>query len=354
MKSVTTDKVNIKDLSRPGLGDELEAIGGEPYRVRQIFRWLYGSGVGSFDEMTDIPATLRRRLDAGFRISSLEVLDLKVSPADGTTKYLFALEDANTIESVLLPEGERGTICLSSQAGCKFACAFCASATAGFARNLSQGEILNEAIFIKNANPAARITNLVFMGIGEPFDNYDNVLGAIRIFNDKDAFGIGARKITISTCGLIPGIKKLAREGLQIELSVSLHSASDSVRSRLLPVNKRYPLDKLIAACRDYADTTNRIVTFEYVLIDGVNSSAEDAARLAGLVKGVKCKVNVISYNKVSGSPYREPSAGGIRIFMKALKDSGVNATHRKPKGEAIDAGCGQLRLKKKVLGEEQ
>jgi 23S rRNA (adenine2503-C2)-methyltransferase len=295
--------------------------------------------------MTDIPAQLRQSLESKFSLSYHKTLDLKKSLSDGTTKYLFKLEDDNTIETVLLPERERNTICLSSQVGCKFACSFCASAPFGFVRNLSQSEILDEVIFIKDANSGINITNLVFMGIGEPFDNYDNVLRAIRIFNDKNAFNIGARKITISTCGVVPAIERLAKEGLQIELSVSLHAANDKTRSMLLPVNKKYPLKDLIAACKEYIKSTKRMITFEYVLIDKINSSETDAVELARLLKGMMCKVNAISYNRVPGKPYREPSSEDARTFMKALEANGINAIHRKPKGEDIDAGCGQLRI---------
>ncbi len=303
--------------------------------------------------MTDIPASLRAALDAKFRISYHEAIDIKRSLSDGTTKYLFKLEDGNAIESVFLPERERNTICVSSQVGCKFACSFCASSGPGFTRNLSQGQIIDEIIFIKDANPAAKITNLVFMGIGEPLDNYDNVMRAIRIFNDKDAFNIGARKITISTCGVVPGIEALAKEGLQVELSVSLHSADDEVRSRVLPVNRRYGLGHLMPVCKNYIRSTGRIITFEYALIDGVNSSKEDAVKLAKLLRGIKCKVNAISYNRIPGFSYKEPSLEDTRVFMKVLIDSGINAIHRKPKGEDIDAGCGQLRISRLKLNEE-
>ena len=339
------DKTGIKDLSRAELEASLKELGAEPYRLKQVFGWLYGACVNSFDKMTDLPRGLREKLKGKFHITQLAVLDSRRSLLDGTTKHLFGLEDGNSIEAVLLPEGKRNTICLSSQVGCKFSCIFCASARLGFVRNLSPGEMLDEAIFIKNANPGANITNLVFMGIGESLDNYYNVMKAIRIFNDKDAFNIGARKITVSTCGVVPGIEKLAKEGLQIELSVSLHSSDDNIRSRLLPVNKRYSLKDLISSCKDYIRATNRIITFEYVLIDGINSSKADAMGLARLLKGMKCKVNAISYNRVPGYPYREPPASAIKIFMKVLKDGGINATHRKPKGGEINAGCGQLRI---------
>jgi 23S rRNA (adenine2503-C2)-methyltransferase len=339
------NKIRIKDLTRAELEEALKRFGAEAYRADQIFRWLYISPVGSFAEMKDIPASIRDNLDRKFYLSSLEAADLKKSLSDGTTKYLFKLEDGNTIETVLLPEMERNTICLSSQVGCKFACSFCASAPFGFSRNLSQSEMTDEVIAIKKMNPGINITNLVFMGIGEPFDNYDNVLRAIRIFNDRNAFNIGARKITISTCGVVPGMERLAKEGLQIELSVSLHSANDAVRSKLLPVNKKYGLKCLMAACKDYIKSTNRIITFEYVLIKGVNCSEKDALELARLLRGVNCKVNVISYNRVQGKPYEAPSPGDTRIFMRTLGDRRVNATHRKPKGDDIDAGCGQLRI---------
>ncbi|MDO8525360.1 MAG: 23S rRNA (adenine(2503)-C(2))-methyltransferase RlmN [Candidatus Omnitrophota bacterium] len=336
----------MKDLTAAELENALQRNASlEPYRVQQIFRWLYKTPVRAFDRMINIPAPLRAALDAKFRVSYHEAIDTKRSLSDGTTKYLFKLEDGSAIESVFLPERERNTICLSTQVGCKFACSFCASAASGFTRNLSQGEIIDEVIFIKDANPAAKITNLVFMGIGEPLDNYDNIIRAIRIFNDKDAFNIGARKITISTCGVVPGIEALAKEGLQVELSVSLHSADDEVRSRILPVNRWYGLGRLMPACKNYIRSTGRIITFEYVLIDGVNSSKEAAVRLVKLLRGIKCKVNVISYNRIPLKPYKEPSDGDIRIFIKTLKDGGVSAIHRKPKGEDIDAGCGQLRI---------
>lgn len=340
-------KIDIKSLSKAGLEKSLEEMGAEAYRSGQIFRWLYRFGAKSFDDMTDIPADLRGRLKTKFHVTHLMLLDSRSSAADGTTKYLFKLEDGNTIETVFLPEPSRTTLCLSSQVGCKFSCSFCASAPFGFVRDLKASEIIDEVLTVQAKNPKAQVTNLVFMGIGEPLDNYDNVMKAIRIFNDKDAFNIGARKMTISTCGIIPGMKKLAAENLQIELSVSLHSADDKVRSKVVPINKRYPLKDLIAACKEYTEKTHRIITFEYVMIKGVNSSKDDALKLAGLLKGMNCKVNTISYNKIKAKDYNEPSGHEVRIFMDALKAGGINAIHRKSKGEDIDAGCGQLRISK-------
>ena len=205
--------------------------------------------------------------------------------------------------------------------------------------------MIDEVLFVKSANPDSKITNLVFMGIGEPLDNYDNTLRAIRTFNDKDAFYIGARKITISTCGLIPGMERLSEEGMQIELSVSLHSADDAVRSKIVPINKKYPLADLMEACRRYTEKTNRIITFEYVLINGVNSSSGDASKLVRLLKGMKCKVNTIAYNQIRSLGFDPPSDKDVRAFLAILKEGGINAMHRKSKGEDIDAGCGQLRI---------
>jgi len=341
------EKTDIKSLSKNELGLALRAMGEEPYRARQIFRWLYKTGAKSFNEMTDLPLGFRARLKSKFHMTRLVMLDSKRSALDRTTKYLFRLEDGNTIETVFLPEKTRNTICLSSQVGCRYACAFCASASFGFVRNLLPSEIIDEVLSVRERAADRAITNLVFMGIGEPLDNYDNVMKAVRIFNDKDAFNMGARRITISTCGIIPGIERLMEERLQVELAVSLHSADDAVRSGLVPVNKKYPLKGLIAACRRYIEKTGRIVTFEYVLIKGVNSSKASAARLAKLVKGIKCKVNTICYNQIRAIGFSPPSRAEVRDFMAILRDNGINAINRKSKGEDIDAGCGQLRISK-------
>ena len=338
-------KVSIKDLSKGELEVILAELGEKRYRARQIFRWLYKAGVKSFDEMTDIPHGFREKLKTKFHITGFTLLDSRSSLSDGTTKYLFKLEDANTIESVFIPEGKRNTICLSSQVGCKFGCSFCASAPFGFVRNLKASEILDQVISVRSRNRASPITNLVFMGIGEPLDNYDNVLNAVRMLNDKDAFNIGARRITISTCGIIPGMERLKKESLQIELSVSLHSADDRKRTGLVPINKIYPLADLMRACRGYIDQTNRIITFEYVLLKGMNSSKYDALKLARLLKGMKCKVNTISYNQVRAKGYEAPPGSNIKIFLETLKKHSIHVMHRKSKGEDIDAGCGQLRI---------
>ena len=351
-------KIDIKNISSDELIKELVRMGEKPYRATQVFRWLYKTGVKSFDEMTDLNKELREKLKESFHITKVVALDSKRSLIDGTTKYLLKLEDSHTIESVFLPEEERTTLCLSSQVGCKFGCSFCASAPFGFIRNLKASEILDEVLFIRAHNPvpvdpsglrygAGAITNIVFMGIGEPLDNYNNVIRAIRILNDEDAFKIGARKITISTCGIIPGMEKLIGEKMQIELSVSLHSPDDKIRSKLVPINKRYPLGDLIAACKDYTERTKRIITFEYILIKGVNASEGDAFKLAKLLTGLNCKVNLISYNQIRNKGYEAPGTEGVKDFFRTLKSRGINVMLRKSKGEDIDAGCGQLRISK-------
>lgn len=341
------DKIDIKSLSRRELEGLIAGLGGERYRAGQIYRWLYARGARSFDDMTDLNASLREKLKAKCRITHVTLLDSRRSPSDGTAKYLFKLGDSNTIETVFIPEKDRNTICLSSQVGCKFGCLFCASAPFGFVRNLKVSEMLDEVLFVKSHHPDSRITNIVFMGIGEPFDNYDNVMDAIRMLNDRDAFDIGARKITVSTCGIIPAMQRFAKEGLQVELSVSLHAADNATRSKLVPVNRKYPLSDLIDACREYVEATNRIITFEYVLIEGMNASEKDARNLARLLKGMKCKVNAIAYNQIKARGYSAPSAKTAALFMKTLKGCGVNAMLRKSRGEDIDAGCGQLRISK-------
>lgn len=340
-------RIDIKNLSKDELKGAIASFGGEEYRARQIFRWLYKVGVKSFEEMTDLTKDLRENLKDRSHLTKLILLDTKSSLIDGTTKYLFKLEDGNTIETVFLPEDKRMTLCLSSQVGCKFGCSFCASAPFGFIRNLKTSEILDEVLFIKNHKAGSHITNIVFMGIGEPLDNYDNVMKAIRILNDADAFKIGARKITISTCGIIPAIERLSGEKLQVELSVSLHSADDLIRSKLVPINKAYPLKDIIRACKEYTKKTKRIITFEYIMIKDVNCSAPDAVKLARLLKGMMCKVNTISYNGVKAVGYEAPLKEDMKNFMKTLERNGINAIMRKSKGEDIDAGCGQLRISK-------
>lgn len=345
-----SEKLDLRDCSKEELKRVFAGYGQAPYHAIQAFRWLQKEGSRHIDDMKNLSLALRTELKKKFHISSLRLLDEKLSPLDGTTKYLLELEDRHAIETVYLPEDGRATVCVSSQVGCKRACAFCASSVLGLVRNLHPAEIVNEVLYILKER-SLPVTNIVFMGIGEPFDNYDNVMKAIRMMNDPDGLNIGARKITISTCGLIPGIEKLSREGIQVELSISLHSADDKTRSRIVPVNKKYPVKDLIASCRDYTGRTNRVVTFEYVLIKDMNCNAADAVKLIKLIEGMKCKVNLISYNQIRSLGLEAPSREEAAAFLRALKAKGVNAMLRKSRGEDIDAGCGQLRISR-ILGK--
>lgn len=296
--------------------------------------------------MSDLPLGLRQQLKDNFYISGLKLIE-KLQSRDGTEKFLLELKDKNLIECVSIPHERRVTGCVSSQVGCKFACRFCASGLSGFKRNLTTGEILDEVLYLKNNSAKRELTHIVFMGTGEPLDNYDNVLEAIRIINSKEAINIGARRITISTCGIIPSIKKLAAENLQIELSISLHAADDKTRSLLVPMNKKYPLKDLVNACAEYIRKTNRQVTFEYVLIKGVNSGLPDARKLSTILKGLKlAKVNLIPANSVKELNIEPPNKLEILFFKDYLLKRGLNVTLRKSRGQDIDAACGQLKLK--------
>jgi 23S rRNA (adenine2503-C2)-methyltransferase len=295
--------------------------------------------------MTNLPAQSRAALAEKFYISGLKAVKEVVS-RDGTRKFLLALQDGQKIESVFIPSRRTNTVCVSSQAGCKFACAFCASGKGGFVRDLNPAEMVNQVLFVRARG--INVTNAVFMGMGEPFDNYSSVLKAVRLLNAPYGLGMGQRRITISTSGVIPGIKKLADEHLQVELSVSLHTADDKTRSRLMLVNKRYPLAELIKACADYAKKTRRQVTFEYVLIKEVNDSAGDAAALAGLLKdiGNLAKVNLITFNAVENFGFMPSEEKVVRGFKAALEERKVLSTVRASRGADIEAACGQLRMR--------
>lgn len=332
---------DIRDLSF----DELRAVlaeDGEPaYRAEQVFAWLYRRGASSFAEFTDLPRPLRDRLAARFSLRPLEAAEVRRS-ADGTTKTLFRLSDGWNIETVFIPSGTRRTICLSTQAGCKFSCAFCASGKGGFHRHLTPGEILGQVLHFRSG-PDAGLTNLVFMGMGEPLDNLDNVERVLRVLNDPRGFGFAARRMTVSTCGLVPGIERFARIDLQINLSISLHAADDETRNRLMPVNRRYPLAELISACEDYLAAGGRKITFEYVLLKGVNDRPADAERLARLARRLGAKVNLIAFSPVEGLPFERPDPEAASAFAGRLRNKGTAVTVRSSKGSDIQAACGQL-----------
>ena len=331
------EQLPIKNFSYEELIACLNSLDEKPFRATQIFEWIYQRGVFSFEDMRNLPQKLRERLKKDFVLSELVLIEKQVSQ-DGTTKFLFELNDKERIETVLIPTKTRNTVCVSTQVGCKFGCKFCASAIGGFKRNLTTAEIIEQILHVGD------VTHVVFMGIGEPLDNYDAVMKSIRIINDKKALNIGARRITISTCGIIPQMKKFAQEGRQIELSVSLHGYDNESRNILMPVNRKYPFGELMQACRDYQKKTKRQITFEYVLIKEVTCTFNAATKLARAFKGLICKMNLIPYNEVPDGVFRAPSSREIRDFKKELEKLGIHVTTRISRGEDIAAACGQLR----------
>lgn len=338
--------MDIKGLSFAELKNLIAMHGFPSYRANQIYEWLYRKQAGTWNEMTNLPLEMRQALEAGgIHFQSIRRLSQAVAD-DGTIKYLFGLNDGHTIESVYLPEPDRKTVCLSPQAGCGMGCLFCATGQMGLNRNLTVGEIVDQPLQISKLNQV-RIDNLVIMGQGEPFANYEAVLKAIRLFNDERAFGIGARHITLSTCGLTSGIMKLAEESLQVNLAVSLHAADNELRDHLMPINKRYPLSDLIAACRHYLAATGRRITFEYVMIAGINDRTDDLTKLGQLLKGLLCHVNLIPFNRVPQIPFQASKPERIREFAAVLKDKWhIETTVRKERGASLAAACGQLQGK--------
>jgi 23S rRNA (adenine2503-C2)-methyltransferase len=335
-------KKNIKNFKLKELQEEVKCLGEQKYRANQLFNLLYKKGIEEFRDMLTLPISFRDLLQKNFYISNTGLVNLTKSK-DQTEKYLLKLEDGNLIESVIIFSGKRMTECISSQVGCRYNCLFCESGKKGFTRDLTVGEILNQVLFVKKkkkSNP----NNIVFMGIGEPLDNYDNVVKAIYILNSKDAFDIGARKITISTCGIIPAIKKLQEHNWQIELSVSLHAPENKLRSCLMPVNNLYPLPDLMVACKNYTEKTNRQITFEYILIKGVNDSLDYADKLAKIIRGFNSKVNLITFNPTPDSLLQTSSTTHIQSFKDKLITKGIPTTVRISKGEDISAACGQLK----------
>ena len=337
-------KKDLKTLTIEELTNYLEKSRYPKYHAKQILSWAYRKGVESFSLMSDLSIKLRKKLEGDFYLSSLNLKKRLIS-RDKTKKYLFELEDKNTIEAVLIPHKDRNTACLSTQAGCRYSCKFCASGALGFVRNLNQAEILNQILTIKN-DIGKDINNIVFMGIGEPLDNYEVLLNSIRMINAKYGFNIGQRKITISTVGLIEGIKKLSKEGLQIELSISLHSAIDKKRDKIITINKKYPLARLMSCLKDFARLTKRKITFEYLLLGEFNTTVDDAKRLVLLLRGLNCKVNLIPFNLVFSGNFLAPKKLEVLFFRDYLSKKHVDVTIRRPHGQDIEAACGQLRLR--------
>ena len=358
MMSIDRKKRSLIEL-QPGELEELVLASGEPgYRARQIQTHLFRRLAVSYEEMTDLPTRLRDHL---VEIAPLHCLTLshQVTSGDGTVKGLFSLLDGNTIESALMlynrsgSEGRRATVCVSSQVGCAVGCPFCATGSQGFIRNLTQGEIVDQVLYFSrylrdnddaNGRSHAAVTNIVFMGMGEPLANYDELLGAIRTLNDRDGLALGARNMTVSTSGLPQNIRKLAGEGLQVGLAVSLHAGTDEVRNRLVPLNRKYPLAEVMNACRDYFKRSGRRVSFEYVLFRGINDSPAEARALARLIQGMNCHVNLIPANETGNRDFQPPSHETVKAFLDVLHSSHITTTIRQSRGQDIDAGCGQLR----------
>ena len=341
---------NIKDYNLEELKEQLKEMGEKPFRAEQIFQWLYSEKVESFDEMTNLSIELREKLKANYSMCNFNILK-KQESKDGTIKYLFDVLDGNAIETVLMRYHHGNSICVSSQIGCKMGCKFCASTGINFIRNLSCGEIVEQIIKVEQ-DTKERISNVVFMGIGEPLDNYENVINAIKLINNPKGLNIGARHISVSTSGLVPKIYQLAEENIQCTLSISLHATNNQKRSSMMPVNQTYPIEQLLQACEDYIAKTNRRISFEYALAKDNNDNLQDAKELVNLLKGMLCHVNLIPINKIENGIYSKSSIENIMKFRDYLNDHGIVATIRRELGSDIDAACRTIK-KKKLINEE-
>ena len=335
---------NIKEYNLEELKNEMEALGEKKYRAEQVFKWIYVDKVKEFDEMTNLSIELREKLKQNYTMCNFKILK-KQESQDGTKKYLFDVLDGNAIETVLMQYHHGKTVCVSSQIGCKMGCKFCASTGIKFIRNLTSGEIVEQVLAVEQ-DIGDKISNIVFMGIGEPFDNYDNVMQAIRIMNNQKGLNIGARHISISTSGIVPMIYKFADEDWQCTLSISLHATNDEKRSKMMPINNRYNIEELMEACKYYINKTNKRISFEYALAKDNNDNLDDAKGLVKLLKGMLCHVNLIPINKIENGKYTKSTNENIIKFRDYLNENGIVATIRRELGSDIDAACGQLRRK--------
>ena len=333
---------HIKSMTVQEIEAVLKELGQPAFRAKQVFSWLH-KGVSSYEEMSNLPNALRQILTEQYPLYIPKILRRQESQKDGTVKYLWQLEDGNCVETVLMRYHYGNSVCISTEVGCKMGCAFCASTLAGFVRQLEPHEMLDQVLFAQ-IDSGAPVSHIVLMGIGEPLDNYDHVLRFLELVNHKDGMNISMRHISLSTCGLVPMIDKLAEKKLQITLSVSLHAPCDAVRDRIMPVNKAYPTEQLLDACRRYYKATGRRISFEYAMIDGVNDTLESARLLIGRLKGLPAHVNLIPLNHVEESPLKPSSKQAVARFQKQLEDAGIPATVRRSLGGDIEASCGQLR----------
>ena len=336
--------MNLKSLTQPELAAILKDLGQPAFRAKQVFSWLH-KGVRSYDEMTNLPKALRDSLAEKYPIHAPKVVRKQESQKDGTIKYLWQLSDGNCVETVLMRYHYGNTVCISTEVGCAMGCAFCASTIGGLVRRLEPFEMLDEVLFTQ-IDSGLPVSHIVLMGIGEPLDNFDNVMRFLELVNSPDGMNISMRHISLSTCGLIPKIDALAEKKLQISLAVSLHGPNNEKRSKVMPVNKAYPIEPLLDACRRYYDKTGRRIHFEYAMIDGMNDTEDDARELLRRLKGMGAHVNMIPLNHVEESPLKPSSRAAVAKFQKILEDGGVTATVRRTLGSDIDASCGQLRRK--------
>lgn len=336
---------DIKSMLLSELKGELTAAGLPAFRASQIYKWLHEGKVSSYDEMTNLPKSLREELSEKYPIYGCEIRRKQVSHTDGTVKYLFALHDGELIETVIMKYKYGYTVCVSTQCGCKMGCAFCASTVGGFRRHLMPGEILSE-IYTAEKDLGITVSHIVLMGMGEPLDNYDNVMRFLGLVTNPDGHNISMRNISLSTCGLVPRIYDLLEKHLQLTLSISLHAPTDEMRSKIMPVNKKYHIDELLTACRRYAGETSRRISFEYAMLSGINDSDECARILSSQLRGMLCHVNLIPVNEIDESPFKPSSPARVESFVKILEKNGITATVRRKLGSDIDASCGQLRLR--------
>ena len=334
--------MNLKNLTLPELAETIKALGQPPFRAKQVYSWLH-KGVRSYEEMTNLPKNLRDRLGENYPIQAPTVVRRQESRKDGTIKYLWQLSDGNCVETVLMRYHYGNTVCISTEVGCRMGCAFCASTLGGLVRRLEPFEMLDQVLFTQ-VDSGLPISHIVLMGIGEPLDNFDNVMRFLELVNSAEGMNISMRHISLSTCGLVPKIDELAKRNLQLTLSVSLHAPNDGIRDTIMPVNKLYPSQELIDACRRYYEATSRRISFEYAMIGGVNDSRENAKELIRRMKGLPCHFNLIPLNHVEESPLKPSTREAVAAFQKTLEDGGIPATVRRTLGGDIDASCGQLR----------
>ena len=337
------EQLDIKSQDLPELKKTVEGLSEKPFRAKQIYEWLHKKQADSFQEMTNLSVSLREKLERNCQIVSLKVLEVQTSKLDGTQKYLFALPDGNVVESVLMKYHHGNSVCISSQVGCKMGCRFCASTIGGWTRNLLPSEMLDQVYKIQKLSKE-RVSNVVVMGTGEPLDNYDNLLRFIRMLSDEKGLHISQRNITVSTCGIVPRMYDLAEEDLQITLAISLHASNQKKREQLMPIARKYSLDELMKACRNYFEKTGRRLTFEYSLVGGENDSQEDAEELAHLIKGLNCHINLIPVNPIKERSFVQSDKKVIANFQNKLEKYQINVTIRREMGRDIDGACGQLR----------